>query len=432
MIYKKTLAILLVALFFAIPGEGWAKKSHKSKTQKQNLNYRIEQLEQEVENLKAEQAAETKQPETSVGAKFPVKLYGFVAAQVFWGSSKTRLYGGNNSTAAQSSVLNGNIGPENNNSWISFTPQNSRIGLDWTGSSVGQNVYIGGKLELDFLNILNTTNYGTSPIPRIRHFYFELWGKEKEFKKWSVLAGQTWDLFSPLNTQSLSLGGNLWFQGNMGFRRPQIRFTYQHPWANNNVFKVALAAANPANTDDLIGNGGVDSGIPYGELLVEYDKKMKHGDLTVAVSGAAGRHRRNGNSWSNMYGVAGSLSVPFHKFFKVSGEVQYGQDLGNFLSYDGVGRRITDIAAWGQVSSRWHKMFETNIGYGIDNSDRAKVPAGTGVANINRNQVYFANFKLYPVDAFYWGVEYNYMRTGYKGNGTSDASVVFTNLVYSF
>lgn len=430
---RKFLAILLALAFAAAPAEALAKRKGK-RNKYYNMNKRIEMLEQEVQDLKAQQEELKQQPQSAVTSKYPLEVYGFVAAQVFWGSTKTRLYTANptNATAAQSSVLNANAGASNNNSWLSFSVQNSRIGLNWTGSQVGNNIYMGGKVELDFLNVYNNLGAGTSPIPRIRHIYMDFWGSEKDFKKWAVLAGQTWDIFSPLNTKSLSLGGNLWFQGNLGFRRPQIRFTYQHRWSDKNIFKVAVAATHPANTDDLINNSGIDSGIPYGELLLQYNRNMKYGDLVIAASGTAGRQRRGGATWATMFGVAGSINVPVHKFLQISGEIQYGQDLGNFLTYAGTGLSNRNLCGWAQISSRWHNMFETNLGFGIDNIDKANIAAGTGPGNINRNQNYYANFKLYPFKSFYWGVEYNYMRTGYIGNGTSDASIVFTNLVYSF
>lgn len=406
---KRIFAVLLVAVFIVLPTKSWAGS---------DTDERIEKLEQEVEDLKAGQEKEG----PTVKASFPVKFYGFVAVQPTWASAKTTLYGSRNSAAAMSSVQDKTVNPANGNAWFSITPQNSRLGLNWTGTKVGESTYIGGIFEIDFVNIINNTSYGTSPIPRIRHLSFELWGK-----RWSFLAGQNWDIFSPLNTKSLSLGNNLWFQGNMGFRRPQLRFTYDIPFADVNNFKISVSADHPSNTDDLY-NGGVDSSYPYGEWLLQYSRKMQYGDLIVATSGAAGNNRAN-NRHGVMWGVAGSLNVPFHKFLKLTGELHWGQDMGNFLSFVGATTRARDIAAWGEISNRWHKKFETNFGYGIDNIQTSKLAAGA----VQRNQIIYGNFKYWPVEPFYIGIEYEYMRTHYRmSTPSSAASAVFANLVYTF
>lgn len=408
---KKLAVILLVALCVALPAQGWAKSDTEA---------RIEKLEQQVQELK-EQAK--KEGGSIVKTKFPVELYGFVAAQFMWGTAETQLYGGINSYAASSRVTNKATIVDASDAWFGATPQNSRLGLFWSGTELEKNLSIGGKFEVDFVNILNSTTYGTSPMPRIRLLYLDLYGS-----KWSLVAGQHWDIFSPLNTRSLSLGNNVWFQGNMGFRRPQLRFTYKFLDGDVNKLKVAVSADHPANTDDMINNGGIDTAYPYGEMLVEYNRKMKYGDLVIAGSTVVGGNRAAGNKTRKTYGLCGSLAIPLHKFFQIDGEIHWGQNLGNLLTYAGTTTDARDVAGWAQVSSRWFEKFETNVGFGIDNAQRSKIATGS----VNKNQIYFGNFKYYPVKPFYFGIEYEYLRTGYRGNGTSTASVIFSNLVYTF
>lgn len=402
-----------------------------AKDKKEDINSRIDKLEQELTDLKAEQAAQAeKPPEKAIKTKYPLEIYGMIAAQVFWGSAQTNLYtytdGQKDSFVAQSSVVDRTLVPDDN-AWIGVTPQNSRLGLNWTGSKVGKNTTLGGKLEIDFLNPTG----GASPRPRIRLFYLTY-----DYKNFRMLAGQDWDIFSPLNTRSLSLGGNLWFQGDLGFRRPGVVFSYNFPIDDANAIKLSLGGYNPSNLDTII-NSGNNSSIPYGEGSLQYTRKMKAGDMIVAASTTAGAHRNGNNKNTKMWGVAGSLQIPFHKYFQVSGEVQYGKDLGDFLTYAGITRSIRALEVWGQAYSKWHDKFETVVGYGISNLQRSKVTwqnptAANMLLGINRNQNVFANFKFYPVKPFYIGIEYNYMKTNYRGNGTSGANVVFTNLVYSF
>jgi hypothetical protein len=409
---KKIAALLLAAVLFAMPAKGMLAGE---------LEDKIDDLQGQIDELKRQNEAVQKK----VGSKHPLDIYGLVAAQAFMGTARTQLYGGLNSTAAQSRVIDKNAANGGRHTWFSATPQNSRVGLNWTGSKVSEKLTASGLFEIDFVNILGNTAYGASPIPRIRHLYGDLSSSDN----WALLFGQTWDLFSPLNTASLSLGNNLWFQGNQGFRRPQFRFTYNFKLDDVNSIKTSVSANLPANTDDLT-NSGISSGIPLGEGLVQYNHKMKHGDLIVAASGIAGTNTVNGG-YKKMAGVAGSLHIPFHKFLKLTGEVQYGQDMGIFLSYvnstgNAYGGR--DMAIWGQLTSQWCNKFDTAFGYGIDDIKASKAAAG----NVDRNQVVFANFRVFPVKPFYVGLEYNYMRTTYKGNGPSQANIIFSNFVYSF
>ena len=95
------------------------------------------------------------------------------------------------------------------------TPRLTRLGIDWSGPQIAKlgNAKLIGKLETDF------QNGGTESrqIIRIRHAYVRL-----DWERFSMLAGQTWDLVSPLfptvNGDTLQ-----WNAGNVGDRRPQLR-----------------------------------------------------------------------------------------------------------------------------------------------------------------------------------------------------------------
>lgn len=411
---KKIALLFLLATIVMLPIKSWATDS---------VEDRVQKLEQDIEELRTLKAGKDKE---AIKSKFPIDLYGFIAAQLFWGGAQTQLYTtGTGSIVAQSMVSDRTLVP-NDDAWFGATPQNTRLGLNWTGSKVSEKLTLGGKLEIDFLN----PGGGASPRPRIRLCYLDLSGEN-----WMLRAGQDWDVFSPLNTRSLSLAGNLWFQGNLGFRRPQLRFTYQVPFADVNAFIFTAAVNNPSNLDTTITNGNTSS-VPYGEASIQYTRKMKAGTLVAAASGIYGTQRNTG-TWDKVWGIAGSLSVPFHKFLQLDGEFQYGKNLGDFLTYAGTTREIRSISAWAEISSRWHEMLETNAGYGIDNLQTSKVTfhntsAALMTNGINRNQVIFANFKFFPVKPFYIGVEYNNMRTQYRGSGTSTANIVFSNLVFTF
>lgn len=413
--------LFLALLVLAMPANSFAKAVTSD-----DLSDKIDDLQTQIDDLKQKNAS-------VVSTKFPVELYGFVAAQAFLGTARTLTLGNaysdtaNGPMAAPSRVVDKTTAKGGRHTWFGVTPQNSRIGLNWKGSKVSEKLTLGGTVELDFLNVINNTVYAVAPIPRIRLLFLELSSNDN----WSLIAGQNWEIFSPLNTTSLNIGGNVWYQGNLGTRRPQIRFTYNFSFDDINKMKVAVSANQPANTDDLLStNSGVTSGIPMGEALVQYSRKMKYGDLLVAVSGMGGAINDSG-TYRKEAGVSWSMFVPLHKYFKLTGEVAYGQNLGYFLSYVNMAGNAyngRNMAAWGQITSQWCEKLDTAAGYGIDDIRSSTVATG----NVERNQLVFANFRYFPVKSFYVGLEYNYLRTNYKGNGASQANLIFSNLVYNF
>ena len=92
----------------------------------------------------------------------------------------------------------------------------TRLGLDVTGPKLHWfgGADTGGKVEIDFHGQYLTENQSTI---QIRHAYAEVKNED-----WRIMAGQNWDLMSPLlpSTVNYSVG---WAGGNIGFRRMQLR-----------------------------------------------------------------------------------------------------------------------------------------------------------------------------------------------------------------
>lgn len=95
---------------------------------------------------------------------------------------------------------------------LSFQTQQTRAGL-----IVGEGTAVKGQIELDFIHF-DTSSPTVQAYPRLRIGLVD----------WTVapgqrlFLGQTWDIFSPLNTHSFNLVGNLFTAGNTGFMRHQL------------------------------------------------------------------------------------------------------------------------------------------------------------------------------------------------------------------
>jgi hypothetical protein len=243
------------------------------------------------------------------------------------------------------------------------------------------------------------------------------------------LFGQEWDIFSPLNTATLNIGGNLWLQGNLGFRRPQICFVYNSPIGDESGVEVGLSVNLPSNRMNFDDPGNTTS-IPMLEGRFGFSHKLPAGKMRLYASGMYARHKNAvaGASDINNWAVAFSFDVPAHRFFKPSGEFQYGYSPGLMLSIASDTMRQRTVSGWGQIKSSWLDWFETNIGFGADILKSSQVATGW----VKRNMVGFANLEFKPLEFFVIGLEYNYLRTNYQGSGSSSANAIFSNVLFYF
>jgi hypothetical protein len=365
-----------------------------------------------------------------LSSKVPFAFYGFISAEGIYSDSQISTFGTlDNTPASYNRVPCGfnrvvdETTDTKNDAFISGTPQNTRFGFSLDPYDFGgKNFKVDAKLEMDFVST-TTLNIG-SFAPRIRRAFAAI-GQER----WRVLFGQEWDVFSPLNTATLNIGSNLWTQGNLGFRRPQITFLYNHPVCDKCSIEAVASVNLPSNSVSFTDNGNT-TGMPLMVGRIGFLRDMTAGKLKAYVAGAYARHRNAvaGAYTINNWGVSASLEAPFHKFFQPSLEFQYGYSLGMMLSIASDTTRQRDISGWGQVKSLWLDWFETNVGYGADFLKGSQVAAGW----VKSNQMGFFNAIFKPLSAFNIGLEYNYMRTNYQGNGASSANVAFINTLFFF
>ena len=119
-------------------------------------------------------------------------------------------------------------------------------------------MHSGGLIEVDF--------YGggdeNKNLPMMRHAYMNLDWPEEQF---SVLAGQTFDVISPLWMPTLNYTVG-WWQGNIGYRRPQLRLTKGFELAKDVEFKLEAAATRDIGRANSFtasySDTGQDSSIP--------------------------------------------------------------------------------------------------------------------------------------------------------------------------
>lgn len=300
---------------------------------------------------------------------------------------------------------------------LTMTPRLSRLGLgidEWEvdddGDTKGE-----GKLEIDFGGGTGTN------IIRLRHAYAQLNVK----KKVELLAGQTWDLMSPL-FPSAQNDLQLLFAGNTGDRRPQLRlslFPSQH-------VRVAVAAAATGVLDqrDQDGDGQLDgmaAATPMIQGLIEVRKRM-HGDAAMrfGVWGHVASDELADGTRHPSRSIGMHFFMPAAPMMVWMGEAYVGSNLpdvggGIGQGVDPVtGEEIQSLGGWFEsavIPTRRHMIA---VGFSGDLVRPDDVQMGDRTAN----GTIYGVVRYKPKTTLQLGLEYLYWKTVYKDAGEGVAN----------
>jgi len=376
----------------------------------------------------AEKKSDTRQ---NLWANLDVQLYGKIKADAAVDTSRTDT--GDYARWVEHESTN------HNDHQMNITANETRLGLKFNGPNVGE-AKTSGLVEMDF--------YGggaeNKSTPMMRHAYMQIdWVK----CGLSLLAGQTWDVISPLNPPTLNYSVQ-WWAGNIGYRRPQIRLTKVCDLGGGTSLKLETAVARDighTGTPDFgPGDSGEDSGLPsfQGRASLSFpflaDKK--------ATFGASGHYAREeydtdatgrnlkADSWSANL----DMDLPILTWLAVKGEMFTGQDLDAYLG--GIGQGVVVVAnghlteiqgtgGWVAASLGPWGPWSFNVGCSgefIDDGDVTSATARTCNSAIFGNVIYKIN------DNTSVGVEVSRWQTKYKDNDPGDSMRVQTSFIYSF
>ena len=143
-------------------------------------------------------------------AEFSIKPYGFLRAEYTGASNALSSFGNRNSIAPTAAYPV--YGDVNTGYRDRFSVAQSRLGID-----MKNNERTSGRVEVDFVDFTKGAPT-TGALPRLRVAKIEY----KVSDTFHVMAGQDWDLFSPLNPYTFNFVGNFFEAGNSGFIRQQV------------------------------------------------------------------------------------------------------------------------------------------------------------------------------------------------------------------
>jgi hypothetical protein len=327
-----------------------------------------------------------------------------------------------------------------NDNEFNLTANETRLGFNFTGPKTAT-METSGKVEFDFYG--NFADENKAKI-QMRHAWAQVYWPECRF---AILAGQNWDVISPLTPSTLNYTV-LWDAGNVGYRRPQIRLTKDFPLDDKTILQIQGAAVRTIGSNlATVPESGEDAGFPTLQSRIGLTiPLLPAGPTQAGVSGhwgqeqydldVRGRHT-DVDSWS----VNLDLMQPIVKQVLLKAEWFTGQDLATYFGGIGqgvmlttVGGTVTDAKAisahggWFAFTlGPWDK-WTFNTGVGIDQVDRDDVITGARTANrsIFGNAIYALNKHVNI------GLELSHWRTDYLGPGDADDVRAQTSLIYRF
>ncbi len=407
------LLVFLAGMFHAdARGETWSDADSK--------DLALKSISQETGGgAVPQEKKEEKEKEEGAFEKLGLEFYGHFKLDMSHDSARTNF--------GDTAFFVKNYAPGESDDQINITARHSRLGLNWYGPEMGPIKKAFGKIEIDFLGKglqLNTETSELQPALRMRHAYMKF-----DFANgWSFIAGQTWDLFAPINMPKLNtLVG--WGQGNIGFRRPQLSIFKKIGLGQGSDLTAAIGVARPVSRDkDGLGNDdGQDSGVPdlqghVGFKVPAWTEKA----MSLGFGGFWGRREvdENGTTISHQqtysaYCYAFDLTIPVVDKLTFISEIWQGQGLDGYRgavwqSYVPVNGDVKVVEAWGTFGNLiWKPMKKWRFvaGAGIDNPKNGSLHHNTKARYKNSSIFGNALYTFYKGATV--GIEYERMSTDY-------------------
>ncbi len=402
--------------------------------QNAKLQQKVDQLDKQLQEIKktvAERAVSADTPvHKPVWSNLDIQLYGYLKLDAAYDSS--RIDNGNYAKWVERENTN------SNDDQFNMTANETRLGMLINGPDDGV-LKASGRVETDF--------YGGGDENKahlmMRHAYMKLdWPADR----FSILAGQTSDVISPLFPSMVNLTVG-WWTGNIGYRRPQFRLTKEYGLDAQTDLKLEGALARTIGRDNTSLTGTTDSGEEAGFPSVQARAGLllpffgpKRTD--VGLSGhwgqeeydtTAGGRNEEFTSWSlNL-----DFTQPVNQWLSVKSEMFTGENLDAYLGGIGQGVTLSGANQYEEIGSKggwiaaalgpWDKA-RFNVGIGMDDVERGNVNAG----DRTQNQSVFGNVFYSLSKSVEWAFELSHWRTEYRGSGDGDAMRAQTALIYRF
>ena len=322
----------------------------------------------------------------------------------------------------------------------SLYPRLSRVGLEYYGLPVARlcDAVPSGRVEVDFQTI-NPGGTESRELLRLRLAYAQVKGEE-----WTLLAGQDWDIVSPL-IPSINDNGAQWNVGNTGDRRPIVKLLRDHELCNGWIwqFQNGFGMADAINSIDRDGDGYRDNeywGLPsyQGRLGLIGDSWVKDRKFIAGMWTMAGNQETNapflGNREFPMWGYGFDMQLPLTKRFMFRGEAFQGSNIDDFRG--GIGQGVNNVTGetvetaggWAEVLFQLNDVLIFSTGYSIDDPQNSDIPVGGRTLNHN----WYIGGRYVAGSGLMFGMDFQDWTTEWNGFDAGNAQVVKTFMQLNF
>ena len=434
----------------------------------QQLERRVDQLEQEIAQLKsmlqAQKTASVQAAPTVVGSAqnvavapaatqappvfssapgISVALHGMIDATAF-GQSKSFTYGNGQNAEYPVAGSNGSLS--------GVDVRNTRFWLDFSGAKFAGDWVGGGRIEMDFFGGNNGTGAYSQqqPLPRLRQAYMDFSNPETGS---TIRIGQQWDLMFPLDNLAPSLA-HIAFPlgygtGVVGWRFPGVTWMQElNHGSTGPIWRLDLGAYEGAWNGP---NGAVNN-----------NNYLTAGNAGFRPQIEARLHVQ-GKDWLayavahysevDLRGVDGTVAVPIQSKVKsvgyeVGGSWKPGPWVFRASAYSGSGLGeifgdlsqfgdIKDTGGYAQAGYNFTSNWSANAFYGMSRPKTNDVIRwmGNGATGLLRSRQSALNLD-YAAGAYELGLEWMYSKLDSTTNGynrlTTQGSQVSVSALYHF
>jgi len=327
---------------------------------------------------------------------------------------------------------------------FNMTANETRFGFVANGKGY-KNVQVGGKLEFDlYAGASGPSIVQNEATLQLRHAYFTIQSSNTK-----LLAGQSWDLISPLNPATLNYAA-LWGCGNIGYLRPQVSLWHTasaSPQTDvtfaGGFFRTIGEDLTPtlltlALAGDTISDGdddGTDAGIPSFQGLFEVKHTLPSGtSFRVGASALWGELKAETNQGNSQkyesWAAVGHVMVSFPNGSGFAGEAFTGINLGSYFGGIRQSSTIDGVESLGGWASAWVKpspKVKLAAGFGLDDPKDEDITSGR-----SKNTSYFGNIRYYIVPQASIGLEVSQWETEYKDAETAKNLRAQTSFILNF
>jgi hypothetical protein len=263
-----------------------------------------------------------------------------------------------------------------------------------------------------------------------------------DWKKASLVIGQDWMVFAPVNPSSLACAAIPLFAaaGNPWARLPQVRL--ERRFGAGLVQAGVLAPQSGDFNSAFLAqpNSGSLSEVPYVQGRLAWTSKNAFGSGKPGAVGVSGHYGQSqvtptGGTAKDLDSTGGAVdwSWPFGKHVLLSGEGFLGENLAGFQAavfqgYNpdevtasapgGTPESISTKGGWAQLAVTPASKLTVLASYGIDDPDDADLVSATSRNWRTRNEVVALALQYRASAQLSFGLEYRFLETRFLQTGT--------------